>query len=497
MSSRFLSKSKYLAGLQCEKRLWLQCHQPNLGTAFDASSQAVLDAGNEVGEAARLLFPGGVLVDEPPWEHEAAVRRTRDLMADASVPAIFEAAFEHAGVRIRVDALERLPERRWGLREVKSAASVKDPYLDDLAVQRFVLGGNRVRLGSVELVHVNSEYVRGVDGIDWQGFFERADCAEDAERRLQQLRRDVKWMHAVVARSEAPGIEPGEHCSSPYGCEFWEHCTREKPDDWIFRLPRIGGKRLQELLAGGHDRIRNLPDDVQLTSLQQRYRNAIETGEPFVSPKLPAVLKRMEPPVWFLDFEAIFHVIPLYPGGRPYQQIPFQWSLHHLDGEGALTHQEFLADGLIDPRSAFADSLIEALEGDEAPIVVYSSFEATQLKSVAEAYPHLTRPLERIRRRLVDLLPIVRQHVYHPDFNGSFSLKAVGPALVPGFGYDDLEDVSEGSAASAAFVQIARRELAPDAEASLRQSLLTYCGRDTLALVKVAAALGKLCESRT
>jgi hypothetical protein len=346
-------------------------------------------------------------------------------------------------------------------------------------------------------VHVNSEYTRGADGIDWQAFFERADCAEDAERRLQRLRRDVKRMHAVVARSQAPGIEPGEQCSSPYDCEFWEHCTRGKPDDWIFRLPRIRGKRLQELLAGGHDRIRNLPDDVQLTPLQQHYRDAIETGESFVSSGLPAALRPMEPPVWFLDFEAIYYVIPLYPGARPYQQIPFQWSLHHRDGQGELTHQEFLADGLNDPRPAFADSLVQALEGDEAPIVVYSAFEATQLKAVAEAYPRLARPLEKIRRRLVDLLPIVRQHVYHPGFQGSFSLKAVGPALVPGFGYGDLEGVSEGSAASAAFVKIARREFDPETEARLRQGLLAYCGRDTLGLVEVLGALRGLCETRT
>jgi hypothetical protein len=174
-----LSRSKYLAGLQCPRRLWLGCHSPDLGTEPTASLAAVLDQGAEIGCRARDLFPDGVLVDEEAWQHDQAAARTRQLMADASVGAVYEAAFEYAGVRVRVDALERLGPRTWGLREVKQGASVKDVYIEDAAVQRFVVEGAGVRLRSVEIVHVDRDYVRGDDGIDWRRFFRRADVTAE------------------------------------------------------------------------------------------------------------------------------------------------------------------------------------------------------------------------------------------------------------------------------------------------------------------------------
>src|SRR5215470_17712864 len=159
-----LSKSKYMAGLQCPRRLWLTCHEPDLGSPATERLAALFDQGAEIGRHARDLFADGVLVDQQAWEHGQATARTRQLMADPNVRAIFEAAFEHAGVRVRVDVLERLAPRPWGLREVKQGASVKDHYLDDAAVQRFVVEGAGVRLRSVEIMHVDRDYVRGADG---------------------------------------------------------------------------------------------------------------------------------------------------------------------------------------------------------------------------------------------------------------------------------------------------------------------------------------------
>src|SRR5262249_20967781 len=170
-----LSKSKYVAGLQCPRRLWLSCHEPDLGTSPTASLQAVLDQGVEIGRRGREGFRGGGRAGQGGWEHGQATARTRQLMTDPNVGAIFEAAFEHAGVRVRVDVLERVAPRAWGLREVKQGTSVKDYYLDDAAVQRFVLEGAGVRLPSIEIMHVDREYVRGADGIDWRRFLPRPD----------------------------------------------------------------------------------------------------------------------------------------------------------------------------------------------------------------------------------------------------------------------------------------------------------------------------------
>ena len=185
MASPYLTKSRYLAGLQCLRRLWLLVNEPP--DYEEPPPGSPTETGQVIGQKAHLLFPGGVLVEEEPWEHAEAVIHTAALMADPSTPAIFEAAFEHAGVRVRVDVLERLPHNSWGLREVKGSSRLKDRYLDDLAIQTFVTRGAGVRLTSIQLMHVNTGYVRGKGNIDWPEFFTREDLREKVAARLPEL----------------------------------------------------------------------------------------------------------------------------------------------------------------------------------------------------------------------------------------------------------------------------------------------------------------------
>jgi hypothetical protein len=185
--------------------------------------------------------------------------------------------------------------------------------------------------------------------------------------------------------------------------------------------------------------------------------------------------------------------IPLYEGTRPYQTIPFQWSLHMLGADGILRHQEFLAACDGDPRRAFAATLIKVLASLDAPIVVYSAYEQTRLKELAAAFPDLRDSLIAIAGRLVDLLPIMRSAVYFPDAGFSNSIKSVGPALCPGFTYDDLQHIADGAAASAAFLQLASGcSTTAEDIGRLRTALLAYCQRDTLAMIEVHRALIRL-----
>jgi hypothetical protein len=470
----------------------MSCREPGLASEPNPGTLAAMETGDEVGRRAHLLFPGGVLVAEEYWRHTEAMRRTRELLGDPNVPAIFEAAFEHEGVRIRVDALERLGDGRFGLREVKASASLKGHHLDDLAVQCFVLEGCGLPPGSVELVHVNRDYVRGEGEIDWPRFFVREECAAQVASRLRTMPGQLEAMHALVARDAAPSVEPGRHCHHPFGCEFWEHCTRDKPDDWIHYLPRLRAPQREALRWAGHERIALLPADVTLTPLQARMRDALQSGRPIVSEALGEALRALAPPLWYLDFETMNPAIPLHAGTRPYEVIPFQWSLHRLEPDGKLGHHEFLASGRDDPRRACAESLIAALASDDAPVAAYTRFEQTQITGLMQAFPDLHDALDGIGERLVDIHELTRAHVYHPDFRGSFSIKTVAPALVPGFGYADLDEVSEGGAASAAFLRVARGELEPSEERRLREALLAYCKRDTLALMEVHRALRAL-----
>jgi hypothetical protein len=484
-SSTHLTKSRFLAGRHCPKRLWLSRHEPGLATALSPGTRTIVEMGEEIGRFAHHLFPSGVLVDE----HAAAARRTRDLLRDTSVPAIFEAAFEHVGVRIRVDVLERLALGAWGLREVKAAARPKDLYVEDVAVQKLVLTGCGLDVASVELVHVNPGFECGEGQVAWKEFFARVDVGDAVDAAQAEMPRQIAELLAVVAGHGPPNVEPDLHCRTRRPCEVWEHCTRDKASDWILHLPRVTRKQFETLREAGVERIPDIAPDFALQRPQQHMREALCSGEPFVTHDLPEALHETGPPAYYLDFETVNPALPLYRGTRPFQNIPFQWSLHRQDAEGEFSHRHFLATGARDPRRDFVESLLGALDGGSDPILVYSPFESRVLENLAGAFPDLAGGLQAVRARLVDLLPIVRNCVYHVGFSGSFSIKSVAPALAPGFGYEDLDGVVEGGVAAAAFRRIASGTLPPADADRLRAQLLAYCERDTLALVHIHRAL--------
>ncbi|MDP3856538.1 MAG: DUF2779 domain-containing protein [Stagnimonas sp.] len=491
MTSLYLTKSRYIAGLQCPRRLWLLVHEP---LPYEAPAPgSSMDIGQEVGLKAHLLFRGGVRINEEPWQHAEAVTRTAKLMNDAFVPTIFEAAFDYEDIRIRVDVLERLANGAWGLREVKSSSGLKDHYLDDIALQTYVLRGAGVAVSSTELLHVNTNYVRGPGGISWMDFFTRLDVVDAVAARVVDLPARLPAMRDCLGTIGLPAAEPGSHCGSPYACEFWDRCTSNKPADWIGYFPRLSEARASELKARGIESISAIPADFPLTPKQIIIRDATASGQPYVATELGRLLGAFGPPASYLDFEAMMPPIPLYEGARPYQTIPFQWSLHTIDGDGMLNHTEFLADGVNDPRRQFAETLIDALACSDDPIIVYSAYEQTRVKELAADFPDLSTALNTVISRLADLLPIVRSAVYFPEFGFSNSIKSVAPALCPGFSYDDLDGVADGGAASAAFLQLASDRITDPGEAlQLRVALLAYCKRDTLALLEVHRALARL-----
>lgn len=488
MAGRMLSKTRYVAGLQCLRRLWRMVNEPQNYAGPPPGSPLAM--GTEIGREAHRLFPGGVLVTEEPWQHAQAVQTTRALMGDPAVPAIFEAAFQHEDIRIRVDVLERLGNGAWGLREVKGSTRVKDYFLDDLAIQAYVLAGAGVPVASVELLHVNNRYVRGADGICWPELFTRADVAEQVRERQRDIPARLPEMRAALALDAAPAVEPGPRCESPFTCEFHADCTAAKPADWIAYLPRLHPRQAASLATLGIESISAIPSDFPLRWRQSIIRDVLVSGRPYVAADLARLLAGYGPPALYLDFEAMMPPIPLYEGTSPYQTLPFQWSLHQLDADGDLAHREFLAPHEHDPRRSFIESLIAALSGSDHPILVYSGYEQTQLRALTAEFPELAQPIASIIARLKDLLPVVRSAICFPQFAFSNSIKAVAPGLAPGFGYDDLGDIADGNTAAATFLQLASGQA--DDPARLRSALLAYCERDTLAMVLVHRALERL-----
>ncbi len=493
-----LSKSKFLSGLQCHKRLYLEIHHRELASEPDEQTQAILDMGTRVGEEARKRFPGGVLVEADHLHPTEALQRTVELLGDPSVPAIFEGAVEFDQVLVRVDILERVgrdeAEERghdaWRLIEVKSSTKVKDVHLDDLAIQSYVLAGAGIALAAVGLMHVNNRYVYDGGELDLGQLFALQDLTAQVGSRLTEVPGRLAAMKRMLAEPSAPGIEPDGHCHQPYDCPFWDHCTEDKPDRWIYHLP--GGERtFRQLAAQGIQTIDEIPSGFKLSTLQRRVKDNAE----WIGPRLKEMLQTVRYPVHHLDFETFMPAIPKFSQTRPYQTLPTQWSNHTETDEGLVQHREYLCLDPKDPREELAVRLLESL-GPDGSICVYSSYERAILKSLAEALPSLRRELERAMARLWDLLPVIQEQYYHPQFGGSFSIKSVLPALVPSLGYGDLE-IREGGMAAQHYYRMVFEETDWVEKERIREALLNYCRRDTLAMLELRKALfGKVVGSQ-
>ena len=482
-----LSKSKFLAGLQCLKRLYLEIHSPQLAAAPDPATQAILEMGTEIGVLARRRFPGGVLVTSGFRQRETALTETAALVNDPSVPAIFEAAFQHDGVVVRVDILERLFQRNgdpggWRLIEVKSSSRVKEGHFDDLAIQSHVLSGAGLQVQASCLMHLNTTYVYAGQEIDLQDLFIIADVSETVAARRGTITDRIEAMRTSLLQQHPPGVEPGAHCHSPHECRFWNHCTAEKPARWIHYLP--GSKGIVSQLVGrGIQTIDEIPDEIALSAVQRR----VKINTEWTSDKLAEVLSTIRYPVHHLDFETVMLAVPRFASTRPYQAIPFQWSNHIEHESGEVIHQQYLHQDAGEPRQQWAEALLESL-GGHGSICVYSSYEQAIMEQLAEAFPQYRTAFRHIIKRLWDLLPVIRDHYYHPGFGGSYSMKSVLPALSPALAYGDLA-IQDGGHAASAYYRMVFVETDWIEQASLRDALLQYCARDTMAMVQLRRVL--------
>ena len=489
VTSPQLSKSRFLAGLQCLKRLYLECHHRELADPVEASRQAIFDAGTAVGVLARQRFPGGTLIGEEYFQHAQAVTSTQTRLSDASLPALFEPAFTFQGIRTRVDVLSRSNEQEFDLVEVKSTTGPKDDHIPDIAIQLHVVEGTGISIGRVYLMHINNTYVYQGGDHDAESLFSMKDVTDEARAYVaKEMPEGLAQMWESLQLPEAPDIETGRHCTTPYRCPFFGHCHLGESEHPIRNLPGLNKEGHERLKASGIWDISGIPQDFDgLSVVQHRVRDSVITGRPFVGPDLASRLGEISFPASFLDFETLKLAIPVYAGTRPYQTIPFQWSLHIRDSDGGLRHISFLDDDPGDPRERFITSLLEAIPS-RGTIVAYSGYEKTVTKELAQAFPQYEERLLALCERVVDLLALIRNNYYHPEFHGSFSIKSAIPALVPDLAYDDLE-IPEGLSAAAAYARLIAGDAPQSDRAKISGALLAYCERDTEAMVRVFEVL--------
>jgi hypothetical protein len=496
-----LSKSKLLAFRQCPKRLWLEVHQPELRADSDAT-QASFVTGHAVGAIARSLYDPhgtGTELDLGSLGMAALLEKTQKLLEQRK--PIFEAGFVGGAPNRKALALADilLPDsgrsKSWRMIEVKSSGSVKDYHRDDVAIQHYVASQAGVTLSGAALAHINTSWTYS-GGNDYTGLLVESDLSEEAASRRGEVEAWISAAHKVVAKPSPPDLGPGAHCSKPFDCGFLGHCNAqdeaihgnvEHPVHW---LPRIQTKALKEYIESSNVRsLADVPDDL-LNATQLKVKRHTLSGKTFFNGTAAAkALSDHKLPALFLDFETIAYAVPIWAGTRPYQQVPFQFSLHRLYRTGRSEHSGFLDLTGRDPSEPFARELVDTCSGGE-PIFVYNKgFEGARIKDLAERYPRLSKKLLALEARLVDLLPVAQAHFYHPSQQGSWSIKAVLPAVAPELRYDNLEGVQDGGAAQLAFLEAAQSETTVTRRQEIRQQLWRYCRLDTFAMVRLWAHL--------
>ena len=477
-----LSKSRIQYHRQCPRRLWLQVYRPKLAE-IDPAMQRHFDIGNQVGEIARTFYLDGVLIDAT--ERAQQLADTARVVAGPPCP-VFEATFEADGVLVRADLL--LPDAvGYRLVEVKSATKVKPHYLDDATIQAWVMRKAGIPVTRVEVAVIDTSFTYRGDG-DYTGLLKRVDVTVATRSFESQIPGWVSAARDTLASKE-PLIDVGDQCEKPHRCPFFASCAPKHTAGCNIEYPVEILPHADELAIDlrleGYDDMREVPLHRLKNPIHQRIQRVCASGRHELSPEAQEEIRPQPYPRHYLDFETINPAVPVWPSTRPYQQIPFQWSCHMETKNGVIEHKAFLASGAGDPRRSFAESLVEALDTTGTIFVYNAGTERSHMRHLALCFPDLAPALNAAIARIVDLLPIARQNYYHSAMLGSWSIKDVLPTIAPELAYDNLE-VGDGTQAMQVYAELMDPGLLDARRTCLSESLLHYCERDTLALVKVA-----------
>ncbi len=503
-----LSKSRYTSFIACPRLGYLRAF-PSRFESFCTISperEALFASGTRIGQLARDYWPGGLLIEADYTHIPEAIRQTREALARRR-EVLYEAAVEHQGVLVRVDILRRLGDGTYELTEVKSGTRLDEAkHVPDVAIQLFVLESSGLPVARANLMHIDPDYIHP------GGTIYRASDLFIAKEVTAQARDHIAAALPASLRNIALWLMYDEPPESPVknscrDCEYYEGYCR--PRCCEFPVSEFGWARqtvplLKEM--GVTDTLDLRKDTLEYARLVGAVRNsaygprvlrmidAMLSGELRVEPELGKILDGVARPLHFLDFESWNPALPVFPGTRPYQQLPFQWSDHRLHEDGTCGHAYHLADGPQDPRFEVAETLVSHFAHDDGPIFAYhAAFERACLNNLAARSPRLEVALLDIAARLIDLEALVADNVYHPAVHGSLSLKAVLPALAPGAGYHDLA-VSNGNAAALAFERLRAMPGGPE-QNRLRADMLSYCARDTSGMMDIFRALQALVQS--
>ena len=479
-----LSKSNYLKGMQCMKSLFLKIYHPELRDEISEVQQAIFDKGHLVGRTAQELFPEGIDASEGKHiEVKRSLEYTKELIGKG-IDVIYEAAFEYDGVLCYMDILVK-ENGKWKAYEVKGSTGLKDYYLHDASLQYYVINNTGLKLDDIFLAHLNNKYVRK-GKLEIKELFTVESVKDRVIAMQDSVKENIVMFKNLLAQKNIPNIDIGDYCSNPYNCDFIGYCWKHIPENSVFNISKLRREKKFDLYQKGILNFNDIPKNYPLNNYQRMQVNSELNSNIYRDQKkLDQFRKNLKYPLYFMDFETMQPAIPLFNDSRPYQQIPFQYSLHILEKPGAtLQHFEFLGKPPKNPRTGFIITLLDNI-GKTGSILVYNkAFEIRILNEIARDFPEYKIQIEKIFNRIVDLMePFRDKYIYMPEMKGSYSIKHVLPAMVPGFSYSTL-DIQNGSIASNTFESM-YYDVDKYSINEKRKQLLEYCKMDTLAMVKI------------
>ena len=491
-----LSKSKYVRGLQCPKMLWMDKYMPEQAHE-NPNLEAIFATGNIVGDLAMQYFGEYDLVDFD-LGIDSMLRQTQKFINNGS-RNIAEASFYVDNLFCSVDILHKNPYG-WDIVEVKSSTAVHDVYLDDMAFQLYVLTKAGLNITGVYNMHLNSNYVRYGD-LDLHQLFVFEDCTEICMFKQSDVEQNIAGICRYMAMAD--DFEPEKDidicCESPYECAYKGYCSRHLPKQSVFNISRLSTNKKYELYHNGivsfEDVFMKAPklSDKQWMQVDAEYKNL----PPHIDKLgIKSCLEQYTYPIYYLDFETYQQPVPMFDDSRPYQQIPFQYSLHiQYEKGGELEHREFLGDPTKDPRRALCEQMCHDIPKDACVLVYNESFEKTRIREMAADLPDLAEDLMRIHDSIKDLmLPFQKKYFYSKELEGRYTIKLVLPTLCPNdpeLDYHNLDGIHNGGEAMNAYPDLVNHT--PEEQAIIRKNLLAYCKLDTLAMVKVLEKLYDMC----
>lgn len=401
---------------------------------------------------------------------------------------IYEAAFRHNDIFVKVDILHRRP-RSWEIYEVKGGTKLTPVYVNDAALQYHVLTGAGIKVSKVFIAHINNTYVRK-GPLNIQELFIREDITCQVKENQDFVIEQIKKQRRMIKSKKPPETDRGVHCSDPYDCDFINHCWQHVPQDSVFDLSGRGVDRFA-LYNKGIIKQRDIPLDTLNAKQRQQVEATLKKQNTFDGEKkVRAFLKTLSYPLYFLDFETFMSPVPPYDGVKPYQNIPFQYSLHYQKRKnGKLYHTEFIAEPDVDPRKPILEQMLEEIPDDVCILTYNMSFEKGILAGLADQFPQHRKTITQWISNIRDLMvPFRQRYIYHWKLKGSYSIKSVTPVMVPELSYDDLE-VCNGTAAMDAYFRMCAMKDDPPSLGKIRTDLLEYCKLDTLAMVRILDTL--------